>query len=196
MSKAEITRQFIIEKTAPIFNTKGYAGTSINDLTNATGLTKGSIYGNFENKDEVALAAFDYNYQRVAMYIKGEMEKRDSVIDKLLVYPETYRNYMRFAFLSNGCPVANASTDADDTHVELKNKAASALNYWRSSIERHLKAGIENREIKSNTNVNEVVAVITGLIQAGILQAKVSGKMNYLNASMDFVEGVIIGLKR
>ena len=58
-SKSSRTKQFIIEKTAPVFNAKGYAGTSINDLMIATGLTKGNIYGNFENKDEVALAAFD-----------------------------------------------------------------------------------------------------------------------------------------
>jgi TetR/AcrR family transcriptional repressor of nem operon len=37
---------------------KGYSGTSMSDITAATGLTKGSIYGNFENKDEVAIAAF------------------------------------------------------------------------------------------------------------------------------------------
>ena len=59
MSKAEKTRQFIIEKTAPIFNKKGFAGTSLSDMTEATGLTKGSIYGNFADKDEVAMAAFD-----------------------------------------------------------------------------------------------------------------------------------------
>ena len=58
MSKAEKTREFIIEKAAPIFNTKGYAGASLNDIIDATGLTKGSIYGNFENKDEVAIAVY------------------------------------------------------------------------------------------------------------------------------------------
>jgi len=36
-------------------------GTSLSDMTDATGLTKGSIYGNFNSKDEVALAAFDHN---------------------------------------------------------------------------------------------------------------------------------------
>ncbi len=60
MNKAERTRHFIIEKAAPIFNTKGYAGTSLSDMTEATGLTKGSIYGNFADKDEVALACFEH----------------------------------------------------------------------------------------------------------------------------------------
>ena len=53
MSKAEKTKEFIIEKSAPIFNKKGYAGTSLADIMEATNLTKGSIYGNFENKDEL-----------------------------------------------------------------------------------------------------------------------------------------------
>ncbi|RZL99390.1 MAG: TetR/AcrR family transcriptional regulator, partial [Pedobacter sp.] len=72
-SKAERTRQLIIEQTAPIFNTKGYAGTSMNDLTAATGLTKGAIYGNFENKDEVAVAAFDYNFSKITEHLKGKI---------------------------------------------------------------------------------------------------------------------------
>ncbi|HAE68223.1 MAG TPA: TetR/AcrR family transcriptional regulator, partial [Sphingobacterium sp.] len=54
MSKAEQTRQYIIEKTAPIFNKKGYFATSLSDITTATGLTKGSIYGNFKDKDDLA----------------------------------------------------------------------------------------------------------------------------------------------
>ena len=196
LSKSERTRQFIIEKTAPVFNAKGYAGTSINDLMNATGLTKGSIYGNFENKDEVALAAFDHNFQRVVMYIKSQMDARDFIIDKLLVYPETYRNFLKLPFLSSGCPIANTSTEADDTHPQLKEKAAAALHLWRSSVERHLKTGIENNEIKPDTNVNEVVSVLAALIQGGALHAKVSAKTNYLNASMNFLERMIKELKR
>ena len=71
MGKAERTREFIVEKTAPLFNRKGYAGTSMSDLTEATGLTKGAIYGNFENKDEVALAAFDYNLARMVQRVRA-----------------------------------------------------------------------------------------------------------------------------
>ena len=41
MTKAEQTKAFIIERVAPIFNTKGYQGTSLADMTKATGLTKG-----------------------------------------------------------------------------------------------------------------------------------------------------------
>lgn len=196
MTKAEKTKAYIIERTAPVFNAKGYSGTSMHDLMDATGLTKGSIYGNFENKDAVALAAFDYNFELVIDYIKKQMVKRDTVIERLLVYPQTYRNFLKFPFLSAGCPIANTATEADDTHPLLKEKAAQALHYWRNSLEQHLKQGIENREIKENTNINQTVGVITALIQGAILHAKVSGKINYLNASMNYLEEMILNLKR
>src|SRR5882762_2397533 len=104
MSKAEKTKQFIVEKTAPIFNKKGYAGTSISDMTEATGLTKGSIYGNFTDKDEVALAAFDHNTKSVSTTIQAEMAKRSSFRDKLLVYAEIYGNFAKYTFCEGGCP--------------------------------------------------------------------------------------------
>jgi len=64
MTKSEQTKAFIIEKTAPIFNSKGYAGTSLTDITEATKLTKEVFMETLANKDEVALAAFDYNLRR------------------------------------------------------------------------------------------------------------------------------------
>src|SRR5215475_8922783 len=102
MSKAEKTRQFIIEKTAPIFNIKGYAGTSLSDMTDATGLTKGSIYGNFANKDEVALAAFDHNLSKIQQVLREEMSKETSARKKLLVYTKVYDNDYLISFPKGG----------------------------------------------------------------------------------------------
>ena len=195
MSKAERTRQFIIEKTAPIFNTKGYAGTSMNDLMNATGLTKGSIYGNFENKDDVALAAFDYNFGTVVSYIKFKMDERSTIIDKLLVYPETYRNFLRLPFLKAGCPVLNTSTEADDTHPMLRKKVVNALKLWKISVEKYIEIGIEKKEIKGDTNAAEFSAVLMSLIEGAVMQAKVTGTSTALNTTMTFLEKMIKDLK-
>ena len=100
MSKTERTRLLIVEKTAPVFNAKGFAGTSLTDLTAVTGLTKGSIYGNFKNKDEVALAAFDYNFEKVTSYIKLKILATENSIERLLVYPQVYRDFLIIPFLS------------------------------------------------------------------------------------------------
>jgi len=63
MSKAEQTRQRIIKQAAKLFNQQGFAGASMAELMAATGLKKGGIYNHFTSKDELAIAAFDYNVQ-------------------------------------------------------------------------------------------------------------------------------------
>lgn len=195
MSKAANTKQLIIEKTAGVFNVKGYAGTSMNDIMEATGLSKGCIYGNFENKDDVALAAFDYNYNKVVEYIKSKILATESAIERMLVYPKTYRNYFRFQFLQAGCPILNTSTEADDTHPQLRERASAALAMWKTSLENQVKRGVTRKEIKPDTNPAEIAVIVISMIEGAFMQAKVTGKTTELKIAMDFLEKFILGLR-
>ena len=196
MSKSDDTKQFIVEKTAPVFNTKGYAGTSMNDIMSATGLSKGCIYGNFENKDDVALAAFDYNHNRVTEYIRGKILATENSIERLLVYPDTYRNYLKIPFLQAGCPILNTSTEADDTHPKLRNRASGALSFWKRALENQVKRGIARGEIKTGTNPAVVAVAMISIIEGAFMQAKVTGKTTALKIAMDYLEKAILDLKR
>ena len=72
-SKSEITSEYIIKTVAPVFNKKGYSGTSLADIAKATGLTKGAIYGNFTDKNELAVKAFVHNINIVAAKIESDI---------------------------------------------------------------------------------------------------------------------------
>lgn len=191
MSKAEKTRQFIVEKTAPIFNRKGFAGTSINDIVEATGLTKGSIYGNFESKDEVALAAFDYNYGNVVALIKSKMAGKPHNIDKLKVYLTVFSDFVDLPMLHGGCPVLNTAIESDDTHGQLRAKAVGAIENWYGHLEKVINDGVEAGQIKQGTNAKDFAGAFIALIEGGIMLAKVTGKMQGLKAAMKQAEKMI-----
>ncbi|MCE7064523.1 TetR/AcrR family transcriptional regulator [Dyadobacter sp. CY326] len=194
MNKAEKTRQFIIEKTAPIFNVKGYSGTSINDMISATGLTKGSIYGNFRNKDEVALAAFDFNLKQMFSAVQAEMATRKTVKEKLLVYVEIYENFLTYPFPEGGCPILNTSVEADDTHPELRAKAAEAIFTWKTKIENLIKKGVADNELSAALDPDEVAITLIALVEGGIMISKVTGKLQYRRAIMKAVKKMIEAL--
>lgn len=195
INKAERTRQFIIEKTAPIFNKKGFSGTSINDITDVTGLTKGSIYGNFENKDAVAAAAFDFNYKQISDYIKLRFSETESAIEKLLAYPEMHRNILELPFLEGGCPILNTSVESDDTHPDLREKATAALRQWQRAIEKIIEVGIESGEISPETDAMKFAAIQISITEGAIMQAKLTGKTDELDIAMDFLKELINNLK-
>jgi AcrR family transcriptional regulator len=191
MSKAERTRQFIVEKTAPLFNVKGYAGTSLSDMTQATGLTKGSIYGNFANKDEVALAAFAHNWKRVQEVVRTEMDKRTSCQDKLLTFARIYENSLSHVFPEGGCPLLNTAVDADDTHPALREKASSALQDWKKNIVALIQAGVAGKEFRADVDAEQTALTLIALIEGAIMISKLTGNSGHRKAVMPMVEKVI-----
>src|ERR1043165_2365559 len=113
MTKAERTRHFIVEKAAPIINKKGMAATSINDIVEATSLTKGSVYGNFESKDEICLEAFDYLVKRVGADMSMAISRATANRDKLFALFDYYFNTVAQQENNYGCPLMNFGTEAD-----------------------------------------------------------------------------------
>ena len=195
MSKAERTRQFIIEKTAPVFNQKGYAGTSMSDLTEATGLTKGAIYGNFENKDQVALAAFEYNMELVYRGIRMVLETRSTPLEKLQAFPDFYRSSYPREIFKSGCPIANTAPEADDTHPSLRKAVNEAIEKWDSGIQKLVKRGIEAGEIKDSVNPASVASLMMSLIEGGILLSKSTGNSRYLKRALDQTDQLLQDIK-
>lgn len=126
MSKAERTKQFIIEKAAPIFNTKGFAGTSLSDLTEATGLTKGSIYGNFESKEQIALDAFKYGVVRIKQAVQSKTDTVENT-DKIFLFLDFFLDYVFSPPVDGGCMLLNTAVEADDTQPVLKKEVAKEL---------------------------------------------------------------------
>lgn len=194
LSKAERTRQYIIEATAPVFNKKGYAGTSLSDLTEATGLTKGSIYGNFENKEEVALAVFDFNTCRVSDMVEQQMQVADTFYEKLMVYTRVYNDDRLAAH--GGCAILNTAVEADDTNEALKIKAAQAILRWKKNIVSLINGGIAAGEFKAGVNAEENALAIIALIEGGVMISKVTNSSSSLQQVLHAVETLINQLKK
>lgn len=194
-TKAARTRLFIIEKTAAVFNTKGFAGTSMSDIAEATGLTKGSIYGNFENKEEVALAVFDHSYGQVVKAVTLQMEKEQTYHGKLMVYAKTYWEFIRNGYPVGGCPVLNTAVEADDTNSQLKARVATAIAGWRKNIELLIKEGIAAGEFRPGLDHAQLALSIIALIEGGIMIAKVTDTPAHLQKVLKTVAWIVENMR-
>jgi len=191
ITKAEQTRQFIIEKAAPVFNKKGVAGTSLSDLTRVTGLTKGSIYGNFKDKDEVAVAVFQYNVDNLINSLFKEMEKESSAVEKLLALPKAYGRRYKQIIAYGGCPILNTATEADDTHEALCQLTKEAIARLKQKICSLVALAIAENEIHNETDGNAMANIILALIEGGSILAKVTGEDSYMIDSLEQIDYLI-----
>ena len=185
MSKAEKTRQFIIEKTAPIFNKKGYAATSLADITEATGLTKGSIYGNFENKEEVVIEALRYNVSKRSGGLDEVISASQNPLDALIGMLEYHREKLMQVLKTGGCPMLNAATEADN-HLEfLKKTVQRQFQGWQKKfiqvIEDGQTQGFFKKDISADNYAKEFIMIIEG----GILLSGTMNDKKYMDLAVD-----------
>lgn len=192
MSKAEKTKQFIIEKTASLFNMKGYTSTSLSDITEATGLTKGSIYGNFENKDEVALEVYRYNASILSKKMTRSFgEEFPTTLEKLHAFVDFYRKNWKVVFSNGGCPLMNAATEADDTFPVLKDQVKKSFEEWKKKIAEVILQGQKNGEIDHERNPEEYASLFIMIIEGGILLSKTTGEIKFLHLALDRILTII-----
>lgn len=191
MSKAEKTRQFIIESTAELFNKKGYVGTSLAHISEATGLTKGSIYGNFANKDEVAKEVFLYNAKRLQSAIADKLNPEMSTREKMMAFLDYYRNSWDNNFSRGGCPIMNTAIEADDTMPFLKAEVAKIFAAWSNKIVGILEEGKTKNEIVDSINASDYSYLFIMLIEGGILLSKTTNSQNHLFQALDRVIKII-----
>ena len=185
LSKSEKTRSFIIEKSAPLFNKRGYAGTSMNDIMMATGLAKGGIYGHFQSKDEIAAAAFEFSLTKVRADLLSTINKHPSALGKLFSILDFYKNYTLKPPVDGGCPILNTAVDADDAYPFLKKKAKTALNDMLNGLQQIIELGIAMKELKTTVNARTVSEMIFAQIEGGIMMAKVSDDVKLLNSVLE-----------
>ncbi|MCS4225479.1 TetR/AcrR family transcriptional regulator [Sphingobacterium sp. BIGb0165] len=191
MSKAEQTRQFIIEKTASIFNKKGYYATSLSDITTATGLTKGSIYGNFKDKDDLALQVYTYQSKKIADGVDQQLSQHRTALKKLFAFFDFYKENFKNIAASGGCPLMNAAIEADDSLPFLTPKVKRSFTLWRQRLISILEEGITNEEFKQHISAEHFAITFMAMIEGGILLAKISGRGKDLTIVLDNMKEMV-----
>jgi TetR/AcrR family transcriptional regulator, transcriptional repressor for nem operon len=175
MSKGEETKAMIIEKAAALFNQQGYAGSSMSDIMQVTGLQKGGIYNHFASKDDLALQAFDYAISQIKQRYREAWGSKQHSIERLQAIISVFRVYIdnpEHPIIKGGCPLLNTAVESDDAHPALKARAKQAMNSWRDLFGGIMRKGIKKCEIQPNINVDEVASIIISTLEGSVMMSK------------------------
>lgn len=175
MRNPETTKNLIVSKAISIFNQKGYRATSLSDITKATGMTKGAIYGNFENKDAVAVASFEYAIGRVLDDLRVHIKAAPTAPMKLKAILNHYSKYIENPPIAGGCPVINTSVEADDDHPMLRTRAVGSIAMIKGSLQQIITRGLQEGQIREGVDAHLYASMFYSTISGAILISRVEG---------------------
>ena len=182
MTKSERTRQFIIEQSAPLFNTKGLAGTAMSDVMDATKMAKGGLYGHFESKDELSYAVVDYNLGQIVGKVEQAVGRAATSKAKLFAFLDVFSTPLQFP-VAGGCPILNFGTESDDTNPVVRKKVKGTILSAQATIAAITSQGIASGEFKTTFDAREFSIKMMTLLEGGIL----IGRVLQTNSQMEII---------
>jgi TetR/AcrR family transcriptional repressor of nem operon len=171
MTKGEQTRQKIVEAAAPIFNKRGYEGSSLSELMEATGLKKGGIYRHFSSKEELAAEAFDYTWEAAWKSRLLHLDEKANGIEKLKQLIANFVNHR--SPVAGGCPILNTAIDADDGNPVLRVHVGKALRSWLSRLETIVDQAHARGETQSAVDPHTVATLIVASLEGALMMSRI-----------------------
>ncbi|MGS2764481.1 TetR/AcrR family transcriptional regulator [Sinomicrobium sp. M5D2P9] len=193
LTKSERTSRFIIATTAPIFNRNGYAATSMSTITEATGLTKGAIYGNFKNKEELAIQAFRFNVKHVLQEVKEYQEQGSTPLQKLLLIVDFYSRYTDFSREMGGCPILNIGVDANHQNEKLLHGVRNIIRKIEKSLADIIEEGKNSGELKAGLDSSESARQMFSMIEGAIFMSLTMDDTSYIRSTTKILKHIIQG---
>ncbi len=188
MKKGERTRRAIVEKAAGVFNTKGYFGSSMNDLVREIGLEKGGIYNHFASKEELALEAFDYAAGIMRERFQAALEGKEGVLERLFAVVDVLGGLAEDPPVAGGCPILNTAVESDSVHMELKERAREAMSGWLWLIGGLIKEGVRNGELRPDTDPRESANVVVATLEGAVMLSRRYEDPAYMKRSVDHLK--------
>lgn len=171
LTKAERTKQFILETAAPIFNQKGISGANIDDVLAATKLTKGCLYGHFEGKEDLALQVVDHMLNTNGEKMLSTISKGKTAKAKVFAFLDFYKDPIN-TYLKGGCPVFNIAVESDDNFPVVKEKIAEVIRRGQEIFVGILNQGIKDGEFSDKLDPAVYAFKAVAAVEGGVVMCR------------------------
>ena len=191
MKKPDEIRDKIVNHAMHLFNTRGIAQTSIQEIMQATGLPKGAIYRRFETKESIVLAAFERSGQILQQFFVQAVQEGTSTFDKLMKISAIYQDAAHNPPIPGGCPLLNTAVESDGTFPELQRKAAEAYGGMVKFVQSIIEQGIHNEEFRPDIDAAEMAAFLIDSMEGAIMASRLTGSNAPVQRNMRFTENML-----
>ena len=176
-------KETIVHESLKLFSLKGFLSTSIHDILEAAGTSKGGFYNHFSSKEDLFFHVLDKARRIWREKNLAGLDEIDNPAQKLTVLLNNYKDrYLKDAHNSpGGCVFVTLSAELNNQRPHLSKEIETGFIGLKRLIKRLLEQGKETGDIKNDVNTD----VVTEVLFNGMLGASLSYGVNKSKKSLD-----------
>jgi AcrR family transcriptional regulator len=160
------TQERLIDAAMEQFATRGYAAITVRDIARASGLTTGSLYGNFENKAALLVEVIELRLREDLEVLPNDVVASSTPFEMLAFDLSEFGSRARLrALIVEGAAAARGDSEV---HERLRALMRRHQRGWVAGFQRWIEAYGESPEFQSATAVAAVWRAELGL---GLMEA-------------------------
>lgn len=174
MPKPNVKQQ-LLDASLHLLHSRGFNATSVQDITAAAGVPKGSFYNHFSSKEALGLEVLQ-------KYLAQAGELSSLLTDSAVPVRERVRNYYRALGACNaehayarGCMIGNFSTELSQQVPAIRTQLQQAYTGSRRLLESAVMDGQRSGEIDAALPAAELADFIVDAWQGAVLRSKTAG---------------------
>lgn len=173
-SSTHNVRERLLDAGVTTFSRSGFHGSSVQDITDAAGVPKGSFYNHFESKEALGVAALD-------QYWSDDAGDRLKILGQPGLAPlERLRHYFEQATIdlaaknyTCGCLAANMTAEISDHSPAIASQLSAIFATWSSQIADCLGEAQVAGEIRPTVDAGMLATFVLNAWEGAVLRARI-----------------------
>ena len=186
----EATRAKILETALELFHQRTFSGTSVNEIVEKAGITKGALFHHFKGKNELGYAVVDELLREEVRAIwKENLLTATDPVTALLGILQQLGSRIREnpEMLRCGCPINNLTQEMSSVDDGFRRRLQVVYAEWFAAIESALRAGIEAGTVRPDLDPRCAETTLVALFEGSVGLIKV-------HQSLEFMQSLDVGI--
>jgi TetR/AcrR family transcriptional regulator, transcriptional repressor for nem operon len=174
------TRERILATAEPMVLRQGFAGTSLDDLVKATGLTKGAFFHHFKGKAELAKALVERyaenDYELFERLAAEADDRSGDPLDSVIIFLRLFESVIEGRTEAPaGCVFAAYTHERQQFDASVHAFVAKSLKRWTTLYEAKFGLVLACYKAKIAIAAHELAEMIVAIIEGGFILSRSYG---------------------
>lgn len=191
MSKRELKKDYLVDAGVTVMATRGYNGTSIQDIVDAANVPKGSFYTYFKSKEDFAIAALEKVADERMQATRKLLNERDTPpLDRLITFFQASLKGCDDS-VNGGCFIGNMCQEMSDSNEAIRLKVRQMLRNKTLLVEDVLEEARLDGSLNSSIPPASLAEFLFNAWEGAVMRSKASKSREPLDNFLTTLPGIL-----
>jgi len=176
----------LLDAAVGVIRAKGYSATTVDDICEAAGVTKGAFFHHFKSKEELAVsAAGHFSSMASGLFSTALYRDRPDPLDRFLGYVDFRKSILKGELPDFTCLLGTMVQEAYETHPRIREACDRYIGEHVSMLEADISEAMRNYGIDADWTARSLALYTQAVIQGSFVLAKAQGGPEVATACLD-----------